>query len=172
MVKGRKGYREFHYDESGKEVPGPDANGRFQYAYEFKPNEGGKLTREAHEALEWMKPATDEGLRRSMSQQTARDRVRLRDTDGRSRIIDAALAEQTARRNGWSHVWRAGGLTVESGVEGDMLWRQVADGWEPTGRKTVGVLGEPADVTVVQFDPDGEPWTWNGSEWVRECNAS
>jgi hypothetical protein len=83
------------------------------------------------------------------------------------RHVDPALAEQTARQNGWTHHWRAGGSRVESGI-GGMLWRRCPDGsWEPLGRRTLTdpyFESEPLD--SIQFDPAGNAWVLTADqEW-------
>jgi hypothetical protein len=111
-----------------------------------------------------------------MANQKNVERAVLRDDNGGVRYVDAALADGAARRNGWSHVWRAHGASVERGVDG-MLWRSLGGAWMPTGRWCLGtplsVKSRPPQgkrdgsikTAGVQRDPDGEPWRWIDGEW-------
>jgi hypothetical protein len=152
--KGKKGYKRTYR---------PD--GSYEWSYSFTPNENGKKTKEAQEVGEALKPWQRAEVER-MARRPVKPKDKLRDQNGEIRLIDPAKADLTARKNGWSHVWRAGGVPVESGVNG-MLFRRNGNGWEPTGRLEAGVMGREAPTDQVQHDPDGNPWVYNGMEWSR-----
>jgi hypothetical protein len=98
------------------------------------------------------------------------EREQLRAQDGSIQFIDPGMAGVTARRNGWRHVWRAGGATVRLGTDGRMLWRYVG-GWLPTGRRCLGTplvgKAEVPKTGICYYDPDGQPWRWKRGEWRR-----
>jgi hypothetical protein len=155
---GRKGYRR---------TTRPD--GSYAWRYRFQQNVGGKRTRAGHEVLERMTPFIRADTERHAKLEAKRPRAALKDRDGGVRYLDPALADDAARRNGWSHNWRARGNTVERGVDG-MLFRCAAGAWEPLG---VNCLGAPLRGTShvprrgIQHDPSGRPWRWIAGEWRR-----
>jgi hypothetical protein len=153
--KGKRGYQRKY-----------DKNGRYKWRYRYKSNENGKLTREGAEVQEMLMPSL-----RASSERQAKHKapvVALKDQGGQVHYVDPALAEGAARQNGWSHRWRAGGESVESGVDG-MLWRWLRHKkeWEPTGRYEAGILGRTVECKGIQRDPDGHPWRGLEGRWVR-----
>lgn len=152
-------------------------NGRWRY--QFQPNDGhGRLTRAGSEVQERMAPYQRAEVARQLTASAALERVELRDSNGQTHYVEAALADDTARRDGWSHVGRHCGNPVERGPDG-MLWKRLQGVWEPTGR---WCTSEPWTQTFrpehgcrcgamkcrgVQRDPDGQPWRGLGTEWVR-----
>lgn len=118
--KGKPGY-----------IPADDKN---PWRYRYKLNDGhGKMTREAQEVGELLRPSSEAHTARHLSRGPG-PQAMLRDKDGGVRYVDPALASDTARERGWSHAWRAGGCRVERGIDGE-LWRELPDGTrEPTGR--------------------------------------
>jgi hypothetical protein len=151
--KGKKGY----WNKGSRE------DGTYQWGYKFKPNDNGKPTKEFNEVLEMQKPFIEADEARVHS--VPKPKVLLRDRDGGVRYIDPARADATAKKHGWSHVWRAGGIPVERGADG-MLFRKLHDGWDPTGRYTVGIFGEEVPHDTTQRDPDGNVWTHTGEGWM------
>lgn len=153
---GRPGYRRKYR---------PD--GSYEWRYRFKPNDHGKLTREAHEVGEMLAPSMHADADRSAKRSGKTVRAALRDGDGKVRFVEHRLADQAAKRHGWSHVWKSGGLIVKRGLRGDMLWRLVRDEWEPTGKSQVGVLAPEVPCEGVQTDPDGADWIGANGAWRR-----
>lgn len=163
--KGRKGFR--YRDEiqpDGSIVP----------VVSYTPNVDGVPTKQAKEVQEAMTPFIRSDVeRRSNLPQV--ERIALRDQAGNVRLLKPALADQKARQNGWSHVWRPGGIRVESGLSGKMLWRPLGDTWEPTGRTQVGYDGEECDKATVQVDPDGNEWRYLDGAWrmtEEQCSGA
>lgn len=164
---GRPGY-ERKYREDGS----------YTWRYRFRPNEGGRLTREASEVGEHMAPFVQADAERHAKRQAKIPKVKLKDKDGRVRYLEPGLADATARKNGWSHAWDVGGNRIEVGLEG-MLWRLVAGQWEPTGRwctsRPFGHSPRPkrgkADGSFkcsgMLRDPDWNLWEARGRKWVR-----
>jgi hypothetical protein len=152
--------RDFEHLPGFQRLPGGKWRVRFQ------PNDGhGKFTKVGAEVLDIMRP----GMRADAERQAKLakpEQAALLTPEG-VRHVDPALAEQTARQNGWTHHWRAGGSRVESGI-GGMLWRRCPDGsWEPLGRRTLTdpyFESEPLD--SIQFDPAGNAWVLTADqEW-------
>ena len=156
---GKRGYRR-EYREDGS----------YEWRYRFKTNDRGRPTKQALEVGEMMRPFQVADAERHLKNQAREERVALRDRDGHSHFLDPALADQTARQNGWSHRWRARGAAVECGT-GGMMWRRARTGWEPLGVRCFGtpLFGGSARVSRrgLQWDPDGAPWRWNGTQWVE-----
>lgn len=165
--RGKAGYREF-------EKPLADGS---TWEYRWTPNDGhGRPTRETGMVGEAMKEFQRADTARHVANQSATPRAAMRDANGAVQYVDAAFADGAARQNGWGHVWRPRGASVERGVDG-MMWRLLGGAWTPTGR---WCLGTPAtqssrppagkrDGTIktntMQRDPDGEPWRWINGEW-------
>ncbi len=156
---GRKGY-------SRKYRP----DGSYEWRFRYRPNVNGKATKTQEEMVQRMRPFMRADVERHGKIQAKQERVAMKDGEGRVGLVDAGLADQAARRNGWTHSFRARG-NVEPGVGGKypMLWRRCAGGaWEPLG---VHCLGTPlrGSPTVprrgIQLDPDGNPWRWIAGEW-------
>lgn len=147
------------------------ADGTYEWGFKFRPNEDGKLTRDAEMVGEMFRPHNRAALEHQSLKKAAKPRETLRDGDGRVHFVDARLAPAAAARNGWHHHWRPRGNPVERG-RGGMLWRW-AGRWEPLG---VRCLGTPlfgrreVDEDSVQFDPDGEAWEHVDGEW-RAANG-
>ena len=155
---GKKGHRR-RYREDGS----------YEWNVSFKPNEGGKPTREFQAMCDLMKPFARADVARFSAMQAKLERATLKDADGKMQFVDAALADSTAQRNGWGHHWRAGGCRIERGV-GGMLWRWIshAEGWSPTGRTCLGTPlsgSDLADKREIQYDPEGTAWEWKHSRW-------
>jgi len=167
--KGRKGYwrrAKMVEDESGKIVPDP--SGRYDWGFKFRPNVNGKFTSTGGEVLERMRPfmrADTERQQKNVSKQASP--ALLRDANGAVRPVAPGLADQAARRNGWTHVWSVSrNGRVESGV-GGMLFRVGRFGWEATGRLQLGLSGKIAPLRLPQYDPDGNPWRWIAGSWRK-----
>ena len=164
---GKKGYARKYRED-----------GSYEWRYRFQPNEGGRLTREAHEVGEHIAPFVRADHERHTKLQAKVPKVRLKDHNGQVRYLEPGLADATARRNGWSHAWVAGGNRVEVGIEG-MLWRELSDGWEPLGRWCITRPNDWAQVPTrgkadgsfrcsgVLRDPDWNLWEASGRKWVR-----
>lgn len=166
---GRKGYSRRYR---------PD--GSYTWKWKFQQNDKGKRTRDGAEVLDRMTPFMKADTERHAKLQAKKERMRMRDRDGRVRLIEPALADRAAQTNGWSHVVSVSGSRVEGGVDG-MLWKWIGgrDGWKPLGRWCMGTPWTPAsrpptgrrDGTMkpigVQHDPDGNPWRWVADEWRR-----
>jgi hypothetical protein len=106
-----------------------------------------------------------------MNNSAGKAKVAMRDADGNIQLVAPALAEKTARRTGWGHVWRAGGALVERGFDG-MLFRLIGGEWEPTGLRCLGEpLSGTSEVTLlgVQRDPSGHPWYATNEGWERSA---
>jgi hypothetical protein len=156
--KGRKGYSRKYR-----------ADGTYEWKYSYTTNVGGKLTNEAHEVLERMRPFAKADTERHSRTELRKPKARLRDRYGQVRLVDPGLADAAAHRNGWTHAWRARGNPVESGV-GGMLWRAGPRGWEPLGVRCLGApLRGSARVPrgAIQHDPSGNPWAWIAGAWRR-----
>lgn len=159
---GKKGYRRTYRED-----------GSYEWRYRFQQNDGDrnhtKRTKAGHEVLERMRPFMSADAERHAKMQAKEERVTLRDRDGGMRVVSAGLADDAARRNGWSHGWRARGNRVESGAKG-MLFRLVAGEWEGLGVYCLGVpLLGPKEVptTSTQPDPDGHPHRFVAGEWRK-----
>lgn len=155
---GKKGYKRKYR-----------ADGTYEWRYRYTTNHKGKLTREANEVLEMMRPFSKADTDRHSALEQKKPRVALKSRDGAIQFVEPALADRTARQNGWTHVWRARGNRVERGPD-SMLFRCVGGEWEALG---VHCLGTPlwGSATVprrgVQHDPDGRPWRWIAGSWRR-----
>lgn len=143
-------------------------DGTYSWRYRYKPNHGeNRPTKESAEVWERMKPFVAADTARKLSRERPAKAV-LRDQDGGVRYLDPALADKAARRNGWTHYWRAAGNRVERGIDG-MLFRSAPRGWEPLG---VRCLGAPATAEAAaplpspQRDPFGNEWVAAGDGWV------
>lgn len=159
---GRKGYWRKPKDPA-------DPGGAYEWGFRYRPNVRGKPTKTQQEMVQRMRPFMRADVERHAKLEAAKERVALKDKDGQVRLVDPGLADQAARRNGWTHSFRARG-NVEAGV-GGMLWRRCVGGdWEPLG---VTCLGTPicgkAEVPRrgTQQDPDGNPWRYVAREWRR-----
>ena len=155
---GRKGYYR-HYR--------PD--GSYEWGFKFRPNVRGRLTKIGGEVLECMLPFIKADTERHSRNEAKRHREKLRDASGGIRFVEPGLVDHTARRNGWSHVWRPRGVHVEAGLDG-MLFRLVGSRWEATGVRCLGVplFGEREVArSGIQCDPDGFPWRFVAGEWRR-----
>jgi len=150
---GRKGFRQ--------------AEGSSEWSYHWRPNDGARKTRQQHEVEDMTRPWRNAETERMAKLQGRSPRASLRDRDGGIRYVDAALADQAARRNGWSHHWRARGTRVERGIEGGMLWRQCPGGWEPTGKACLGHPIEARRLPSLQVDPSGRIWRRVGRQWMK-----
>jgi hypothetical protein len=152
---GKPGYRRTYR---------PD--GKYDWSYEFKANDNGKVTNEAREFGERLLPFQRADTERQSRLQSKVEKVRLKDQNGNTHYLDAALAG-VGCPEGWSHSWRPRGATVERGVTG-MLWRRAPKGWEPLGVRCLGVpLSGRATVSPrgIQRDPDGNPWRHVMGKW-------
>lgn len=148
-------------------------DGSYKWRYKFQQNDGQRIgtkrTREGNEVLERLKPFIRADTERHLKLAAREEQVALRDQDGGTRLVSAGLADQAARRNGWSHRWRARGNPVKSGVDG-MQFRLIRDEWEPLG---VYCLGEPivgpkhVPRRGIQHDPDGAPWRFVAGRWRK-----
>lgn len=163
---GRKGYRRKYR---------PD--GTYEWRYRFQQNDGSptntKRTAEGHQVLERMRPFMRADTERQAKLQKQQQIETMKDRDGQMRLVPAGLTDQAARRNGWSHVWRARGNRVETGA-GGMLFRLLrcdGGGWEPLGVHCLGTPLRGGSATVprrgIQYDPDGNPWRWIAGAWRR-----
>lgn len=159
---GRNGYRRRYR---------PD--GTYEWRYRFQQNDGSptntKRTAEGHQVLERMRPFMKADAERQARLQKQHETATMRDAQGEVRLVPAGLTDQAARRNGWSHVWRARGNRVETGA-GGMLFRWSAGAWEPMGVRCLGTpLRGSAAVprSGYQRDPDGNPWRWIAGAWRR-----
>lgn len=84
--------------------------------------------------LEAMKPAWRKDLASQGEIQSRRVTETLKDKDGRERKVWNVHAKQVAETAGLVPAWRAGGVKVVRGENGN-LWRQDGrGGWEDTGR--------------------------------------
>jgi hypothetical protein len=166
---GKKGY-ERKYN--------PD--GTYRWRYKYPVNDRGKPARAFSESVEMMAPYNRGAAEFYQKHHAGQPKAALLNHEGQTRLVEPALADQTARRTGWSHRWRAGGSRVESGP-GGMLFRQVRGGWEPIGEGR-WCLGTPLTTggrprcgkkdgamlrLYPQMDPDGEVWEWTLGEWQR-----
>jgi len=145
-------------------------DGQYEWRSKIKTKDSnGKLSKHAHIMGELMKPFMVADTERHAINQEKLERVRVRDCDGGVRTLDPALADGAVRTHGWGHVWRAGGLKVERGVMGDMLWRWGYPGWEPLGVRCFGepLFGGTRTVSRrgLQLDPDGNAWRWIDKAW-------
>lgn len=164
---GRKGYSR-RYREDGS----------YEWRFRFQQNDKGKRTKVGAEVLDRMKPFMRADTERHAKNEAKKPRARLRDRDGRVRLVDPALADRAARTNGWSHVVSVSGSRVEGGV-GGMLWKWLAGEWYPLGRWCLSTPWHQGnrpengrrDGTMlprgVQHDPDGNPWRWIADAWRR-----
>lgn len=163
--KGKKGYRET-FDENGKR----------SWRYRFPVNEHGKMTKEAREVGEMFAPLAR--VEAELGATNKSPKAVMKDKDGNVQFVDPGLADATARRNGWTHSWRAGGNRVEVGIDG-MLFMHWSHGWEPMGRwcqTTPHDWSKPPKngrkdgtmrCTGTQRDPSGDLWEAVKGEWVR-----
>lgn len=159
---GRKGYSRRYR-----------ADGTYEWRFRYRPNVNGKPTGTQSEVVERMRPFMRADTERHAKLESAKDRARLKDKDGAVRFVEPALADQAARRNGWTHSWRARGNRVERGFDG-MLYRCASGTWEALG---VHCLGTPLRGSAlvprrgIQHDPDGHPWRFVAGEWRRVTDA-
>lgn len=167
--KGKRGYwRKYRSDGSG----------RYEWGFKFRPNVDGKRTRAGQAVVEMMAPFSEADSRRFRTQEKNSPRAALRDHDGQIRVVDAALADSTAQRNGWSHAFRVGKGRTERGVDG-MLFKWDGLAWWPTGRwcssapftQTHRPKDGRRDGSMIlrgrQRDPDGHPWRYVAGSWRR-----
>lgn len=165
---GRKGYERKY-----------NADGTYRWRYKYGVSNQGKPTREFSESVEMMAPYSRASVEFYQKHHANKPKAALVDHEGRTRLVEPALADQTARRTGWSHRWRAGGSRVESGPGGMLFRMKTRGGWEPigNGRWCLGTPltagGRPRrgkmDGTMLrlypQIAPDGEIWEWVLGEW-------
>lgn len=160
--KGRKGYW-----KKPKDSANPD--GPYDWGFRYRPNVNGKPTKTQQEMLSRFKPFMRADTERHAKLEAAKDRVTLKDRDGGVRFVDPALADQAARRNGWSHSWRVRGNPVERGVDG-MLFKLVGGDWWPLGVRCLGIPlrgRQRVSRKGLQHDPDGHPFRWVAGAWRR-----
>ncbi len=151
--RGKKGYyRKYNSD------------GSYKWGYKYKPNDGGKPTKEGAMVLDMLRPGMKADAERNEKAQAAIPRVRLKDQDGGIHYVEASQADAVARSTGRSHDWRAGGVRVERGLDG-MLFRLIAGKWEPTGQLQLGFRGQQCPRRGMQRDPDGNVWAWKSRAW-------
>lgn len=143
-------------------------DGGYSWTNSYTPNDGhGKLTPIAQAVTGGMKKFADADTERARKLQENIERTAMSDGNGGTHFVEPGQADDCARRNGWGHRWRAGGLVLKAGPEG-MLFRLFRDAWEPTGKITAGVMGKPCPRRGVQHDPDGRPWVFRAGEWDLE----
>lgn len=140
-------------------------DGTYKWRYKFRPNDNGKLTREGAEVQERLRPFQEADTNRVLGL-PKKPAVAMRDRDGKINYIDPTLADKQARKAGWTHVWRAGGASVERGVDG-MLFRRWRNGWEPLGVRCLGKPLVDAPLESPQRDPSMGIWVQNNGEWVK-----
>ena len=154
---GKRGYKRTYRPDGG-----------YEWRYRYTTNVNGKMTREAGEVLEMLRPFSKADTERHQNREAKKERAKLRDRNGAVCFVDPERADDAARRNGWAHVWSARGVRVAAGPDG-MLFRLTKD-WEPLG---VRCLGTPLHGSAlvprrgVQHDPDGNPWRWIAGAWRR-----
>ena len=144
-------------------------NGLRKWNHSITSNDGTGPTKEFKAMCEMVKPFARADSDRVAAMQAVQHRTALKDKNGKTQYVDAALADVTARRNGWGHRWQPRGLRVERGV-GGMLYRWLGydRGWEPLG---VTCLGTPlagsgkADKKIIHYDPEGTAWEWKHGRW-------
>jgi hypothetical protein len=141
-------------------------DGTYEWKYSYRPNVDGKLTKEGGEVIERMKNFTRADSERHLKNQKKVDRAKMKDKDGGVRFVEASLADEAARRNGWSHALSGRRCRIETGPDG-MLFKLEPRGWRPLGRWCLsrpfsqGKRPETGrkDGTMrpvgVQLDPDG-----------------
>jgi len=122
--KGKKGYERYHVVEVGGQrvkVQGEAPDGSYKWAYHFKPNDHGKLTREAAEVGEMLRPFQRADIERVENMPPS-----------------AALAESTERSRGRSRT-HVTGSPVECRAGGRWClttpypWTPVPEGGLPDG---------------------------------------
>lgn len=139
-------------------------DGSYTWANNYQTNDGGKPTRVAHEINRGMAGFIEADGARVSAMQAKIDRVKMRDADGGIRYIEPGRAGDCATRNGWGHSWRAGGLTLMTGLDG-MEFRAIRGAWEATGYALVRGEKVPIEPIGVQRDPDGNAWAYRDGEW-------
>lgn len=94
--------------------------------------------------------------------------VAVKDGDGVRRYIQPHLADEAARKHGWSSGDRPGGNRVERGP-GGMLFRLLHGKWEPLGVTCLSTphVGRSVKPRGLQYDPDGHPWRKVEGRWRR-----
>lgn len=153
-------------------------DGTYTWENNWKTNHGGKKTQVQRDVERAYAAFSEADNARWSRIQAATARVAMRDADGKVRFVEPGRADDAARRNGWGHSWRAGGLIKKAGPDG-MLWTLIRDEWYPTGRWCAGephdwstrpILGN-ADGTMLDgylyTDPDGNHWRYVADEWRR-----
>lgn len=84
------------------EVPGPRADGFYEWRIPYKTNDGhGRLTEEASRVQEMMTPFWRADTERHGKLQSREERVALKDEAGSAHYVPTYKAEDTERRNGW-----------------------------------------------------------------------
>lgn len=145
------------------------ADESYEWECPIVPNDGhGKLTREGAIMADLWSATHKADKARHQENQAKVDRVAMRDSAGRVHFVEPWQADDSARRNGWGHRWRAGGLITKTGLDGRMDFRLVRDEWEPCGYLRKG--GERHDIEDPEgfyLDPDGFSWGWLAGGWAR-----
>lgn len=162
---GRKFYRPLgSQDERAWRREKPKDGQPYEYAVRVKPNDKGKLTRGGQALMAAMMPSIRLGT--ELAPQRKAPLVAMSSPEG-VQYVEPHHAERAAK-SGWHHrIAVARGASVSVGLEGGMLFRRARDSWEPTGRKTCGPFGKPADKRLLHVDPSGNPWRWiSGEGWT------
>lgn len=169
QFKGRKGYKKrycFNADGTPRRSI-YDGHHVHEWRYDYKTNEKGKLTREASEVLEMMRPFSKADVARHLNNQGKKPLVRLRNRAGGIDYLPPEIAETASGRKGRTHIW-----TVRGGEFRGVCWGPDGMGfvrmrgeWRPTGKLGVGVFARKAPRSSAQRDPDGGLWLWIDRAW-------
>ena len=144
-------------------------NGSYTWTHDLRPNDHGKLTREASGVKELMSPFQKADVERHSALESTTPRERLRDGNGNIQYVEPHLVKTTVQRAGWhAHIKVGGSVKIERG-DGGMLWRSIQGKWEPTGKLQLGIDGKECAKIGVQYDPDGNPWRWvrDDQQWEQ-----
>jgi hypothetical protein len=159
--------------EEAKRMPGyrrlakPDSRGN-TWCVDWKPNEGGKKTRQACEIEERLAPQAREDTERNRRLCESLPRVAMRGPHGVEQV--PMFQEREAVKQGFRSS-RAIGNRVEAGTRGH-LFRFIAGSWYALGVNCLGARldGKRREVSraVIYLDPDGYAWHFHKGDWVRQ----
>ena len=86
-------------------------DGSYTWSYRWRPNINGVKTKEQKEVDALMQPFQRADSERVANLQGRRERIALRDSEGRRQYLEPDKLDHATRQNGWRHDWRgAGGM--------------------------------------------------------------